>query len=291
MAIMALATGCGKDPVPPGPEHPEEQEEPVITSYNVVESDFSTTRDGLRVGGVLFMPEGKQGKSPAVIFCHGLEGSWEDSAPYARAAAKKGVICCSFDFCGGHDGASRSEGERSRNSVLTEMQDLAAVYDALAARKDVDPGQILLMGGSQGGLVAALYAAEHPSAVKAMGLMFPAFNLPELVRMYVGFLGGLGKLPESFSYSGLTFWKQYASDAAGIYPYRVIGDYEGPVLILHGDQDALVPLSYSQEAVKVYKDASLIVMKNQGHGFDDAGTEIAIGYLTDFLSEQLGLAK
>lgn len=289
VAVLAVVTGCTKDPVPSEPEKPEEPV--VITSYNVVEANFVTTRDGLRVGGKLFLPEGKQGESPAVIFCHGLGGTWEDFVPYARAAARRGVICCSFDFCGGHYGESLSGGERSDNTIRTELLDLAAVYGALAERPDVDPDQILLMGGSQGGLVAALYAAEHPDDIKALGLMFPAFNLPEMVRMYVNIYGGLDKLPASVSYMSFTFWRPYLVDAYDIYPFRVINKFEGPVLILHGDSDSLVPVSYSDKAVKTYKNASLVVLPNQGHGFTEAGVEKAIDYLDGFLTDQLGLPE
>ena len=45
----------------------------------------------------------------------------------------------------------------------------------------------------------------------------------------------------------------------------MIGAYEGPVLILHGDKDELVPLYYSQEALN--------------------GRQQAIEYLKEFLSK------
>lgn len=70
-----------------------------------------------------------------------------------------------------------------------------------------------------------------------------------------------------------------------MYPLDMIGAYEGPVLILHGDKDELVPLYYSQEALKEYKDAELIVLEGQKHGFDLNGRQQAIEYLKEFLSE------
>lgn len=70
-----------------------------------------------------------------------------------------------------------------------------------------------------------------------------------------------------------------------MYPLDMIGAYEGPVLILHGDKDELVPLYYSQEALKEYKNAELIVLEGQKHGFDLNGRQLAIGYLKEFLSE------
>ena len=211
MAVLALLlAGCNKSPDPGDqPETPEVPEPP----YNVLESDFYSFRDGLRIGGKLFMPEGLKGKKPAVILCTGLDASWSSTEPYGRAAARMGFVSCCFDFCGGPSGESLSEGEKADNSVLTEIQDVAAVYSSLAARDDVDPDRIFLMGGSQGGLVAALFAADNPSSVAALGLMFPAFNLPELVRTYVGLFGGLDKVTGPVTLQGHTFYPKYVTDA------------------------------------------------------------------------------
>ena len=280
LGFVALVNSC-TEKTPDTPEEPEVgRPEP---PYTVVEADFQTTRGSLKIGGKLYLPKEleKYSKS-AAIFCTGLDASWKDTEVYARAAAKQGIVSCCFDFCGGPSGASLSEGNKSDNTILTEVQDLTAVYAAIKAREDIDSGKIFLMGGSQGGLVAALYAADHPADVLALGLMFPAFNLPEIVRQYAGLLGGVENLPESVTVQGHTIYKKYAVDAYGIYPFDVIGKYEGPVLIMHGTQDTTVPIANSQQAVKVYKNAELVVLDGQGHGFDATGTQKAIENLERF---------
>ena len=266
----------------------EDAEPPKPVTYEVEVTDFSTIRDTLKIGGKLYMPKGLAGKKPAVICCHGLTGSYKDTEIYAKAAAKTGVVACSFDFCGGHEGRSLSEGDRAHDSVLTEVEDLGAVYDAMANRPDIDASRIMVMGGSQGGLVAALYAAENPSKPLALGLLFPAFNIPSIVRTFTFLNGGLDNIEDTVTVMGFTVWRQYAVDAYNIFPYKVIGAYEGPVIIIHGTKDRFVPLSSSEKAVKEYKDASLIILEDQPHGFDSDGQEKAIGYLNEFISEVLG---
>jgi len=279
---LVLFGGCRKPAVPEEPEPveviPEEPAEPVDPPkpkepvvYEVVETDFSAVRDTLHIGGKLFFPKGLEGRKPVVICCHGLSGDISDTVPYGQAAATMGFVACCFDFCGGPRGYSLSDGERADNTLLTEVADLAAVYEELSLRADIDSTRMVVMGGSQGGLVAALYAAEHPGKPKALGLLFPAFNIPDLVRLYTILMHG---------------GRKYAVEAYGLYPLKMIGAYEGPVLILHGDKDELVPLYYSQEALKEYKDAELIVLEGQKHGFDLNGRQLAIGYLKEFLSER-----
>ena len=94
LAILVVLAGCEKNPPVPDPE-PEDPVEPIVIPeppYTVVESSFSTWRsDGLLVGGVLFSPEELKGKKPALILCHGLDGTWKDTEAYGRAAARMGA--------------------------------------------------------------------------------------------------------------------------------------------------------------------------------------------------------
>ena len=248
-------------------------------TYEVAVTDFSATRGTFR-------------KKPAVILCHGLFSSYVKMEPYAKAAAKMGIMAVCFDFVGGPAGKSLSDGDIAKdNSVLTEIEDVTAVYDALASRADVDPSRIVVMGASQGGLVSALFAAKYPSRVKALGLFFPAFNLPDYVRTGVKTLfdDNLDAIPEEGLGTKLlgidlgdvnyTFSPKYIRDAYGIDAYRTIGNYKGTVNIIHGDQDIIVPIEYTQEALKVYKNAHLDVLPGQGHVFDQTGIDKATAIL------------
>ena len=45
-------------------------------------------------------------------------------------------------------------------------------------------------------------------------------------------------------------------------------NYDKPVLLIHGDKDDLVPISYSRNALSNYRHARLEEIKGAGHGFD-----------------------
>lgn len=288
LAVLTIMAGCSKSsPSSPGTPRPPE-----------LKSRFSTSRNDLKIGGYAYNPEGVTGKRPALILCTGLDASYSATEPYALAATKLGFVSFCFDFCGGPDEktTSLSTGTKAANSVLTELLDLEAVYNYVAAREDVDTDNIVLMGGSQGGLVAGLYAARHPSSFKALGLMFPAFNLPGLVRDGVQErLEGLGisdisSVPDFFfpqEFEGHKFYKKYLVDIMTLYPFEEIGTYEGPVLILHGDADPTVPVSISEQAAEIYEDVDFHVLSGQGHGFNAEGTATAIEYMNEFLTAKV----
>lgn len=71
--------------------------------------------------------------------------------------------------------------------------------------------------------------------------------------------------------------------------YGEIGNYRRDVLLIHGDQDSIVPLSSSERALEVYPSAQLKVIPGGGHGFhgEDARqtAEYIVEYLEDSMSE------
>ena len=84
---------------------------------------------------------------------------------------------------------------------------------------------------------------------------------------------------------GVTIGHRYGEDAVSFDIYDVIGAYQGDVLILHGDRDAIVPLSYSQRAAEVYAHAELVVMEGQNHGFMGAARAEAMERETAFFRQ------
>lgn len=73
--------------------------------------------------------------------------------------------------------------------------------------------------------------------------------------------------------------KTYFKDLLDYDIYEDIKAYKKKVLIVHGDADDIVPLSYSRKAVKIYSSASLKVIKGAGHGFDGTDEDKAVRYI------------
>ena len=224
-------------------------------------------RDGRRsICGVMYRPVGAKGRLPAVVLSHGYGGNMGNCAPYAEIFAANGFACCAFDFRGG--GAnSRSSGATTEMSVLTEAEDLEAVLAHVRKLRRIDNKRVFLWGESQGGFVSAYVAARRAEQVRGLVLFYPAFVLQDAVRER---FPNPADIPETAVVMGNLIGAVYARDLLSFDIYDAMQGYRGDVLIVHGDRDALAPLSYSERAQRVYASAELKVIPGGYHGFWDA---------------------
>ena len=219
---------------------------------------------------------------PLVILSHGFGGNHAFCQAAADRFAASGFAAYSYDFCGGGFG-SRSSGTMMDMSVLTEAADLNAVIDRFKA--DSRFSCILLWGASQGGFVSAYVSASRPDDIKAAVLEFPAIVLQDdsEARRQAD-----GTFPETVSIMGVKVSRMYDEDATSFNLYDMLPQYPGPVLILHGDKDPIVPLRYSEKAAETFPNAQLIVYPGQGHGFTGTAAQKALDAETAFLLEACG---
>lgn len=139
-----------------------------------------------------------------------------------------------------------------------------ALYRELTGKRGLAVRPCLL-GRSRGGLWVTSWAAENPEKVAGIAGIYPVFDL----RTYPG----LDKAAPAY---GLT--RDQLGDRLG--EFNPIGRVDGlarlrvPVLIIHGDEDKVVPLKEnSAEFAARYRAAgaadsiTLIVARGQGHNF------------------------
>lgn len=206
-------------------------------------------------------------RHPAVILSHGYNGSFTDFNDDCYFFAKNGFVAFAYDFAGGSV-RSNSSGKTTDMTLQTEKQDLLTVIDYIRGLENVYENKLFLLGGSQGGLVTALVADERPELISAVSLYFPAFCIPDDWRKQ--YPDGT-KIPKMLDFWGLRLGSGFIEDAIALDLETSIGKYSGPVLIIHGTNDNIVPLSYAQEAEKKYSDARLVTLTGEGHGFSPAG--------------------
>lgn len=248
-------------------------------AYTVYELTFE--RDGMQIYGNLYLPKSDGTQYPTAIIGHGFGSSYSYMAPYAAILAENGIASYVFDFCGGSPG-SKNDGTPLQMSVLTEREDMEAVLEGLQAYRFVDRENIFLMGESQGGLVAALLAASRPEDVRGLALLYPALVIPDNAREWYM---DESHIPETAQVFGTPVGRVYFTDIFQMDVYDKIGNFNKNVLIVHGNDDSIVPISYSERAVEVYPSAELIVMDGAGHGFYGADRGNAVMDIVEFLQQ------
>ena len=59
------------------------------------------------------------------------------------------------------------------------------------------------------------------------------------------------------------------------------------MVIIHGESDNCVPISYSEHAEKVYDNVKLIRISSAGHGFDGKDSQFAREQSIEFIKKNL----
>lgn len=249
--------------------------------YDVEE--LSVELDGQRIYGLLYLPRERQEPLPAVIFSHGFGGSHDVGDPYARALAGMGYAVYCFDFRGGSPG-SRSDGSVLDMSIMTEVDDLTAVMETIRSLPAVNADEVFLMGTSQGGVVSAITTAHHSQEVRGLILLYPAFVLVDTAQQLYK---NAGDIPETSFHLWMTVGRAYFEPLLEYDVYADVAAYAENVLILHGDADGIVPLSYSERALDAYPSAQLMVIEGAGHGFYGEDEAIALQAIADYLDARL----
>ena len=168
-------------------------------------------------------------------------------------------------------------------SVMTEADDVQAVLAAAQKWDFVDTSQIVLLGASQGGMASAVAALRDPEQVKGLILLYPALLIHDAVHEQ---FAALEDVPDKFNYNG---WIRVASNyVSDVWDYDIFAEmerFEKPVLILHGNHDGIVDLSYSEHAAESYPNAKLRILNGAGHGFYGSSFYEAMEYILNYLQE------
>lgn len=244
------------------------------------EQEFSFyKKDRKKIVGRVYLPREK-GCYRTAIFAHGFNSHYRELEHYGPRFAKRGLALVLFDFCGGGL-ETKSDGVTTEMSVLTELEDYITVLREISNMEEIDKEHIYLMGESQGGYVAALVAARYPEESAGAILWYPAFCLEENAWKW-----SRNGIPEQIDLWGVPLGRIYLEDAIRSDIYAEIASYRKTVLIIHGDQDEVVPLSDSRRAAAVYPFAELKIIPGGGHGFDGQNSVDAGNFSMDFILKE-----
>ena len=244
--------------------------------------DFVIDRDGKEIVGKVLLPGDYEEKQlTPVIISHEYKTNYKFSLPYAEAFADIGYAAFVYNFYDKDEGMTLSSGKKDLDAVVNYALSLPFIKD----------GSVILMGNCQGGLISALYASEQKNIkTESLILQYAGFCIPDYLRN--GKLPGATfdcvNIPEEVSCPLFRMKRNYILDAAEIYPYEEIGNYNGRVLLIHGDKDDIVDISYSEKAKEIFEKngsyAELKVISGAGHIFRDRShIDSSISYIKNFI--------
>ena len=197
---------------------------------------------------------------PAVLFFHGNAGQIADFAPALMPIIKAGYPVLAMEY----RGFGNTKGTISQSTLF---QDAANAYDFLESKGHT---HIVAYGYSFGCAFAAGLTSLRP--VDGLILTAPFFSLKEIVSEKPV---PLGKFLLRDSYPS----------------YQYIRDYKGPVLIIHGKRDNLIPYHHSQDLYNQSQSAKkqLQFLDNDNH-ISLFWKQKNIPFILDFLKDlQKGL--
>ena len=257
-------------------------------AMNYREEEIRCRNGADSIYGVAYIPA-SEGKYPLVIFSHELGNNHESGIRYAERLAQNGYAAYVFDFRGGSAPGTqnRSSGTSHEMSVLTEASDLEAVLEAAKAWEFVDSQRIFLLGGSQGGLVTIIVGAGHKDEIAGMMLMYPALSAKE--DHGINRYRTKDDVPEDVSLFGgwMHVGRNYITDLWDVDFGKMLSSYSDKVLLLHGDRDGTVPLSWSEDASAVIPDCEFHVISGGGHEFFGQPFEDALSFILSYLDDRM----
>ncbi len=226
--------------------------------------EFYLNSDGIRLHLKLDKPEGFD-KGPLCILIHGFTGHIEEDH---IIAAQKAMNDCGIAVLRAEMyGHGKSEGEFKNHTLYKWVSN---ALDVLNYAKSLDfVTDLYLSGHSQGGLLTMLIGGMCAQDFKAIMPLSPAWMIPEEARKgcMLGNEFNPKHIPEKLFFGEKELSGNYVRIAQTIHAEDAIKQYEGPVYIIHGDADEVVPYSYAQKAANLYKNASLIPIHGADHCF------------------------
>ena len=219
-------------------------------------------------------------KCPVVILMHGFSGQKKSRLfdELIQQLTEKNCAVVRFDFIG----HGKSDGEFKDMTLPYQLEDAKAIINYVESLDFCE--SISLLGHSQGGVVASMTAGNlGASKIKKIVLMAPAAKLREdalrgstMGKQYNPRDPGEGV--EMFG--GRVLGAEYIRTAQTLPIYEVSRKYTGPVLLLHGTYDTVVPWTFSEYYSFIYQDYELEYIEGADHGFSKVIPEVAAKAVT-----------
>ena len=245
---------------------------------------FLKNSKGDKLVGILSGPSGNA-SVPVAVLCHGF-ATTKESQTYLRlekALNEKGIASFRFDFFG----HGESEGKFEDVTISEAVDDALHVVAFVKSRGF---SKIALFGSSFGGMAALLAASQNPGLF-ALALKSPVsdylgkiaaeedgVNVKEWKK--AGFImhesSRLGKARLNYS---------FYEDAEKVSGFEAAKKIKVPTLIVHGNQDKVVPVEQSRKTASLISGCRLKEIEGADHKYSKPEDfERMLGLIVGFIA-------
>jgi acetyl esterase/lipase len=208
--------------------------------------------------------------APVVLWFHG--GAWRYGTKefnfHLRDLTRQGFAVATVQY--------RKIGAAPWPGALQDAEAGLAWLRLNAPRYGLDPNRVFLTGESAGGHLAAVLASKlGRSQVRAVCLLYAPTDLETLWKKYDGF-SGTNQIFVDFFGRDEQEGRKMARTAS---PVALVGRSMPPTLMIHGDNDWIVPVAQSEalhtRLRELGVESKLIVIKGQNHAFPLTAAQVA----------------
>lgn len=224
-------------------------------------------------------------KKPLVIFCHGYKGykDWGAFDLMSASFAAKGLVLLKFNFS--HNGGTFEQPidfpdleAFGMNNYSKEQDDLATVLDWIFSFSEVAPeinfNDITLIGHSRGGGAVALKAAQDTrvtrlitwASVSDFAMRFPTGAILDTWKKEgVAYIENARTRQQMPHY--IQFYEDFIANREKLTIKTAVQSLKIPHLIIHGTDDASVPLEEAENLHRWNPESTLFLIPDADHGF------------------------
>lgn len=258
-------------------------------------------RDDLTIQAILTVPPDydpqNTGPLPTLILPHGGPAAYDrfDFDWMAQYFANRGYAVLQPNFRGSR-GFGRAFEDAGRGEWGGQMQDdITDGVKALITAQITDPDRVCIAGASYGGYAALAGAVFTPDLYKCVVAIAPVSDLNQMLR------------EERRNYGNnhwvIQYWSNVMADGEArkaklqaISPAKHAHLATAPILLIHGDDDTVVPIDQSrtmeQALRRAGKSVELIRLKGEDHGLSIASTRIqTLEQMDRFIQQQIPVGE
>ncbi|MGN6546020.1 MAG: alpha/beta hydrolase fold domain-containing protein [Aureliella sp.] len=269
----------------------------------VVEEDVTYGKGGSSELKLDIARPAGDGPFPAIVFIHGggwYQGSRERYRDMIREAAERGYVAATISYRLMKFDQEKKETTTAEPRFPTQIHDAKAAVRWLranAGKYRLDTDRIGVTGESAGGHLSLLVgltdakadlegSGGNPDQSSRVHAVVNVFGPTDMAKCYE---------TSSVAWIFRLFMGGTPEEVPAVYqaasPVTYVSSDDPPVLTIHGDKDALVPIAQAKLLDEKMKAAgaehTLLLLKGQGHGFQGPAKQKAADALWDFFEKHL----